>query len=419
MTASRDATIKHSVFYRTVILTFIPAIIVSCLSVVIYFYYLSWFKSDISHTYSERLQSVAETMDDLVLELYRSHVMLSLDPSIREIVVRSDFPFSERPLDVIRSAKLLGQYRLTREILDSVYIYHRPTGMVLTEQGTVGAAEFFGRLRVYEDRPMESWTSFEHQTARFEFLPPSRVTESDQSARVISIVQEGVGPVRTDSLLVIDIRVEALDRMLASETFTPNSSLAIIDESGTLYASSVGAGWSEVSGFQDWQVIQDYALGHNSTGSRTIALNDGTQSEKAVLIYARSPMSLKRFVYIATVPFSDIRDRTAAIRYIAGLMILVGLATSFGIAVFVTSRQYRPIRALVSLLGRSGEQASESMAADDEYDYLSRNILGVLRAKREMEDELSRAIPLAVERCFVRLLRDDEADLEGDLHALL
>jgi AraC-like DNA-binding protein len=336
------------------------------------------------------LVQVATEITSLLDEVLRTQALLALSSDLVDYFVsRERFPRTEqyRPAP---AAAALGVFQESRDVIAQAYIYHREWDRVLTGTGLVAPELFFVQERAYDAYDLDYWRDKSGGPNRsLELLPPTnRTTSSGVSRMVLPMVIHTIGNFASKEIFVIDLDHRWLGGLLRERRITRGSTIAVYDAEGELLMRSAG----------------------------TPAIPEETGSGLLVEYSPRSPR-LESLRYVAYVPASDVRG--AARRDLWGglAIVAVALAAALVASYAIAERIYSPIRQLIRLVG-DPTPASRQMDSG-EYEFLRSRITSLLDANREMEVEISSAMPVVLELYLIRLLNRGIVGETKNLRAFL
>lgn len=392
----------RSLVYRFLLFFLLISLLIQSINWITYRVNLGYFQDELKDNYAKSLTSVASQLNGTFTGIYNSNFLLSLDPDTMQLF-SSDYALGTASSYAVvpQSIRSLNRIRLMNDTVDRAFIYKRREGLVVSNDGTYGASDFFSRfgsLDLYSQRFWETYPAAQHP---FRILPPS--TSAYRSGSVyLPVVQTSIAEYRSNDLYVIYLKLGPLVRQLVDSKLTPNSELFILDDSGTPIASTVTDPGRELG-------LAKLALQTQREG-RTRLKVDGRDS---MAIYATSQFVFKRMDMVAFVPQSDIRRSMEKIENWGLGMAMTALIASLLLSILFSLNLYTPLQRLIAKLSpATGPPANE-------YKLLDREFRRMMDDMGTLSSNLSHTAPLAIERWFVRLLKYNRAPDEAEIGPLL
>lgn len=131
-------------FVRMFLLFSIPLALLAAVSFVSYTIYTNQLRDDLFNEYGENLNQLAGRIAVTLEELNRSVLFLREFDDIAMVLAEVGDARKIDPRVLNRAARALSNYGHTREIVASIWIYFRESGLVLSSGGTASDSFFFG-----------------------------------------------------------------------------------------------------------------------------------------------------------------------------------------------------------------------------------------------------------------------------------
>jgi len=399
---------KRSVFVRMVLLFSIPLALLSAISFASYTIYTHQLREDLFNEYGENLNQLAGRIAVTLEELNSSVLFLREFDDVKRVLDEVGDAREIDPRVLNRAARALGNYGHTREVVASIWIYFRESGLILSSGGTASDSFFFGQAHEFESYDLEFWQRIPFRSSSsLSLLQPTVVTDDFGTGRYIPLVFSGIGPSTARNLVVVELDVAALKSMFAPYLFTVDSTLAFTDGTGTPYLvhSSLD---SDVSALGLDGTVGDV---DPSTGVQRIRRGNDLVIAQPIQIF-RHP-----YVLLAIVPNSAIRSRTAALGATVLALLSAGLVVSLLLAYLFSRRLYAPLHRLMRRV--QTRDGSSTLHPGDEYAYLMTEMDRLFAREQELRHDLSQALPLAYERCLTEIVREGNLEHEQELRSFL
>jgi len=398
-------------FFKTIfIYILIPILVVFFTSFIMYNYYKSIFQSQIEKNYINNLSALSTTVDNLLMELQNTTLLLSSDSNLYDIF------YSENKLDINDSYKIasmtstLLKFRTTKKLIDSVYIIHKSSNEVLDTSGTYTMENFFTKSFKYSNYDENFWMNYNIKTNFYQLLKPSLLKnenyEFPQTRMVIPFVTSNITSIKSKNMFVINISVNELSKLLDKYKLIPSSKMCIIDKDGTLIASNDTSINNEITTNKDF-------LSKLSKSSNNIFEYDLMGSKTLVINFNSSSAKFNGFTYIAFIPFDDFYNQIVSVKKLAYIILFSGIFLSVIIAYFSSKRIYKPINNIVEFLSKeNSETAIENIS---EVDYIDNQIKKILASETSLKRDLSIVMPLASEQYLIKILTNSHSLLDDNI----
>lgn len=408
---SDQTTADRGRFFKTIFIYFlVPIAIISLSAIGVYKSYKEQLQSEVEYSYVSSLETLADTINNMFIELQRTTLLLSSDQSLYDIFYSDQKLSVDETYKINASVNTLLKFRTTKSLIDSVYVVHKGSNVVLDTSGTYYLNDFFNRPFNYAKYDSNFWKDLKIQNNFFTVLDPSivwdKTTDYPSSRKVIPFVTSNINSYKSRNLFVINISNLALADILGKYKFIPNSNISIINSDGTIFASSNDNIDETITTNKDF-----ISMALNSKDSFFEYTIDG---KKYLVITASSKTSrFNDFIYTAFVPYNDFYQKSESIKRLTYIIIFLGLSLSTILAYFMSKRIYSPINNLVEILSKNSSDSS--FTGKSEIEYLSTQINKILTNEDALKKGLSIAMPLASERYLVKILTDSDQLAEEDV----
>lgn len=407
-----DVKKKH--FFRLIFTCFlIPIILVSLSAFAIYKYYRNLFDRELESNYFKNLSSLSESIDNSLIELQNTILLLSSDKNLYDIFY-SDKTLTINDIPKIRAmTDTLVKFKATKSLIDSVYMIHKKGDQIIDTSGTYyDVNDYFTKKFIYDKYGKDFWMDLRINNAFYSILEPSTVEDvkSDISAKrtVIPFVTANIEGAKSKNLFVINLSVKEMASLLDEYKLISNSKMAIIDRSGTLFSAS------------DSSISED--ITKNKLFLFKISKNNlfeyDINGEKNLVVSFTPPSSkFNDFVYTAFIPYDDFYERSLNIKRLAYAIIFLGLLLSILVAYFMSIKIYSPIDNLVNIFKNNSPYSLDD--DKDEVEYLNNQIKEIINNETNLKKDLSIVIPLASERYLVKILTNNYHVLDDDVKSFI
>ncbi|MFP4442913.1 MAG: helix-turn-helix domain-containing protein [Spirochaetia bacterium] len=376
---------RSRVFRKIFLLFLIPVGLITAAGVANLFYYRAHFKTEIVSEYRKNLERLGDNFRIQLQELHQSLLLISSIDSIETIANQKAPVDLDDMIDIRKMMDIFAAFRSSRVIIADSYLYHREHGIIISGAGINQAPFFFSQTHSYADYDADFWESLNPQSRELRVLDPTFVNSYSMEKAVLPVVLKGVGSISSNSLFIVDIDINELAEFFTPYIFTDDTVLLMLRQGDPLF----------------------------SAGAR---VSDGkVQGNRSVIPVVHHDVLFNMDVsYTALIPSRAVAKRMAFITLVTLLIIAISFLLALIFAYFLSKRVYRPIRGLVSLF--SDEVLTESQ---NEYEFLTGRIRQMTSRTQRLERELSEALPLAYERCFLQVLKNGDLRGLSDLRAYL
>lgn len=394
--------VRRSLFWKLFQFFLLLIVFFVCSFYLTYRYYVHLYGEDTKRTYESSLVSLGGTIDTLLQELNNNTYLLTDNRSLLEILYEKDVLQPERYNLFIDVREALSHFLNTKDMIESITIAMKDSGMVVSTEGTVEYRNYFSHIKAYTKYPVEFWSQYTTRGAKFRVLPPSEVVnkQTGQSQTVVPIVMQEVGMAKVPNLFIINLSTDYFVKLLNEHKLTDHSVLYILDKDGRVYAGSE-------AGSPPAEIGEAGFTGELSKGGKTV-FNYRVGGQKMLVITNPSDnLFLEGFSYAALVPYRDLERKLSPIQSVAYFSIMCSILLSVGMSYLMSNRVYRPIRSLVYYLKQNRSPAEEPAVSRDEVDYINAQIGWMMHNNEALSKGLTSAIPLIREKYLLSLLGPD------------
>lgn len=393
----------QSLLYRFFFFFLVVSLLIQFINLVTYRVNLWVFESELEQNYNRSLSNIADGLNSVFTGIYNSNYLLSLDPDAMQLFSSTFHVDSPEKYTVVsETVQSLNRIRLMSDYVDSVFIYKKKDGLIISDQGTYPADDFFGRKNVLEQYPEAFWNDYGSQGRPFQILPPSR-SSSRSGAYILPIVQTAIAEYRSDDLYVINLKVDPIIASLAESKLTPNSMLFMMDDNHELIAST------EMN--EPDEEVRRFAKTFQIGGSPVLRTAIG--HEEMLAIQTSTRFVFKNLNMIAVLPVSDIRESMKILKMWWGTLWVIALVLSVLLSFLFSKKLYAPVHSLILKITPSPEPAV------NEYKMLDREFNRMMDSMNLLNSSLTSISPLAMEQWIVRMLRNNRIPDEQDVREFL
>jgi two-component system, response regulator YesN len=408
-----DRTIKKRHFFKLIFMYFlVPILIVSFSAFSVYKYYKDLFQKELESNYQKSLSTLAEGIDNSLMELQNTTLLLSSDRNLYEIFY-SEKSLSRELNDKVRmTMDTLVKFKATKDLIDSVYIVHKDSNEIVDTSGTYKAEDFFIRPFKYSKYDRNFWMNLKIPTTFYNILEPSILEDTTGEGpgprKVIPFVTSNIAGFKAKNLFVINISEKAMAMLLNKYKFFPDSNMAIIDHKGNLYSASDKGVTEEITMNKEFllKLTNNNFFEYNVNGRRTL-----------VISYASKSAKFNDFVYAAFIPHDVFYQKTSSIKKLAYAIIFFGVLLSTIVAYIMSRIIYSPIDNLVNIL--RGNNSTSNSSSLNEVEYLNTEIKKIITNENNLKKDLSIVMPLASEQYLIKILTNSDSLVDPDVKSFI
>lgn len=400
---SRYQKMRKSILNKIFLFFLIPIGCVLLSTAFIYNYYQNYFEEEIKANYRNTINNVADTIDNLYYEIFKTNTLLSIDSNLTDIIT-SNQPIGRNDFDkVINSVQSLQKFRTTKNIIDNAFIIDKIDNLVISSNGTMSIDLFFNKSYKYEQYPESFWMDLYLRSNDFRVLMPSLMTNiltEDKGKNIIPIIQPGIGTFVSKKLFVVNLNEAVLHEMLDSFRLSDNSVLLISNMNGNLLSRT------NTKDERFNSAIKPVIIYMLEEGKETSI--EVINRNKMLIILHKTDVLSNKFVYAACIPLTDIYQKTVYIKNLAYGTILVTLVLTILISYIMAHKIYSPIKNLVNIMKLKTNSSTQTVNAKSEFDYLNDGIQQMIDNNENLSRDLTSALPAVMEQYLLKIMNNNE-----------
>lgn len=402
---------SESKFFNTIFIYFLMAIIGAFLFLLLTnTYYIREIQKQTESQYAHKLESLSDSLTATFEELHYSTAMFALTESVQDVLT-SRQSYKNSDYTVISDVKeAIAKFYRTKSFIQSVFIISEEDNLVISNVGTGKIDEYLSVLSSYSDYPEDYWRSIGFQGRKYTILRPTVATNTVQniSVNVVPIIQHAADDLIFTDPMIINIEQTYIEGLLEETKLSDNSAVFLYNENGDILAATQTY---QALGMTDLEMV-DLTTNTLNKGSGVYKI-DG----KRYLIVAHEA-HLSTNTVCAITPYSDLLSQSMSVLTVPMLIFMVGIVVVTAISFQFSSRIYRPIHNVALRLRESYMDGNE-VAINNDLDFLSQNVQGIVTELMRLKEDLSLAIPYVVERYLISLFDDNEILKEEEVTAFL
>lgn len=401
---------KKGFFRKIFLFSMVPILVTSFSAFLVYNYYKNLFQNEIETNYIKTLSTLEQTLDNSLMELQYTTLLLSSDSNLYDIFYSEDKLNALDQFKVKEMMNTLVKFKTTKELIDSVYLLHKSSDEILDTFGTSSSKNFYERMSQYEKYPRDFWMNLKVNTDYYKLLSPSFLQNNTEEVtfrrKVVPFVTSNIDSFKSNNLLVINISETELSNLLNKYKLIQTSKMCIINQQGTLYSNTDSSITEKITTNKDF-------LSKISKKNGDIFQYSINGNKNLVISYSSANAKFNDFTYVAFIPYKDFYEKTLNIRRLAYSLIFLGVFISMILAYFMSRKIYSPIDSLIKLLRKNDSDYLPSNI--NEVDYLNNQINRILLNETTLKNDLSLVMPLASESYLLKILTNSDSFLDKDI----
>lgn len=366
-------------------------------------------KTNVSKSYALTLNSVSNTVNQMIEQFVISSHMTNLSPEIFELFYDETLGADTDPVKTRAIIDSLAKYENISSLVEHIAIVDRKTGSVYTSSGKSAINTFFGISNIYDNYPVKFWNENNLAPYGYETLPPT----VKNGKRVIPVIVGAETVSKQVRFMVIDIDCRILMERILSN----------LSEQG----SSKNPGFFLYNSINDITISNRAddreALFKNQAFKKTLQEKDSFTyrfggAENLVVKVDSSSNVMKDCTYVSIISMEDLMRSSLMAR----VLIWVGIFLADLLLLLFAFRSSQTLYKPFSIM--KGKIANNSSASDhaskNEVEFILQGIDNIISKSDNMSKELAAIMPLAVQQYLMKFLEnyDEEqcAAVEGYLN---
>lgn len=377
---------------------FVPVIIVIIFALATSVYQLNNYKSLLISNYSNELNSFLKDTEETMNSIIHSSSFIAGNQEIRSALTAREKPSPSNATDII---SLLLRAESFTGITDSVTVYNRNAGFVISGKGLYDADIYFGSVYSYESYPESYWASFHSSSGSTKILAPTTVkTDSSENKTIVPMVFNSPGSVYSGNFIIINVDINKIFEKFEVYRLTTHSKVYMRDNSTSKILSSASPFGSDA----------EMDLTHSQTLLSSLQSNTEKVSlggKDYLMIASTERLSVYGYTYFVLVPYSDINASVSGILLISGLFVLILFVFMIIFVIVGAKTLYTPWKNLASAAKNTATAAGADNSEANIADYISDTLLNLSQMNEKLDRSLKVALPLSQEKYLIDILNDN------------
>ncbi len=377
----------NSIFIKNFILIMIVVVLpLAGLSVLVYRYYNTIMKDEIAASNMNVLNKVGDMFDMIMRENDKLSVRIATDSRVLKYLSSSkpeniNYGTLEEYKNIYNA---LGVSAITSDYISSTYLYSQKRGQIISSvESGMDLEEFCDNHWYHEYKSKKA-----HEKSWISVRKVSKNSSSDDYYNFITTFRMAPIYEKTkQGVVMINIDILRLNRLIGNVSSKHFENLYIADGKGRILYSN---DFSFINrNIRDTGFIDGEIMSYEGPVIKKLDKIDG------VLAVASSKLDEYDFKYVSLIPLVEYEKKTLKLRQFIAFFIGVSILFAMAIAFLVSTRIFKPVRNLITVLNDFDHAAlSDGNANSDEFKYITANILNTLDKNRQMEDELVKRLKL-------------------------
>lgn len=288
-------------------------------------------------------------------------------------------------------------------LVDNVTILNQETGLVLTDNGSFSAKNYFEKIYAYSNYSSSYWQRYRFlDSSDYRILSPSFVDTANGRKAILPIVFRNVKSSRFGNLLIINL---SLDRLIVFDNAykqTPNTKVYLLSNySGQVFGNNV----DETSS----NILQTPLYEKLLSGVQSF---DGNfqQSGNAFILTNQIFETLTGYTYFAVIPYADIYQLQYGNLLFTIIILLLMIIESVLLAMYSTKKIMAPIKQVSHTLNYKTETEGTDIFT---------HIQSSVDELHRQNEELTIALPFAQEKYLINFLNSAESSIDETAREIL
>lgn len=371
-------------------------------------YYINNYKSLIIANYSNELNHFLKQTENEMNLIINSANFFSANADIKYMLTTGTKPETDDYTHTLSAAAALKTVKNTSSLIDSIAIYNKNAGFVITQSGVYDEEEYFRDICPYENYPISYFKSYRSPLNSKKILAPSKLTDNSSQKIMVPLVLSSAGGIESGSLIIINVNVNNIFNEFLIYKFTPNTKIYMIDSvNNTSFGESV----------TENEVFEPYLIKKIKSSTYTNSDSIKVGGKRYLSITSTKRSNLWGYIYTVTVPYSDINNtvaKTALVMTIFALLLFIAL---FLFAVYGAFRIYTPWKSLITLIDSLNIKPSASHSTL--WDYIGSSISDISHANEMLKHNLSITLPLSQEKYLIDILNGNTPPSDDELNKVI
>lgn len=376
----------------------VPVIIIIIFAVLSNVYQIDKYKQLLISNYSNELNSFLNDTEKNMNSIIHASNFIAGNPEICSALTASEKPQLQNAADTISS---LHRAESLNNVMDSVAVYNRTAGFIISGTGLYDANDYFNSIYSYENYPRSYWTNYHSSTGNVKILAPSLVkTDSPEVKTVVPIVFTSPGAIVSGNIMIININVNTIFQQFEVYRLTPHSKVYMRDNSTSkIYSNSLLINGEDNIDYTHLSSI-DSSLQSNTD---KISLN----GKDYLLIASTDRLNVWGYTYFVTVPLSDINASVSRVLLISCLFILILFICLIIFIIIGTNTLYTPWKNLAFVAKNTVHSTEENVPETNIANYITDTLFNMSQLNEKLSHNLEAALPLSQEKYLIDILNNN------------
>lgn len=381
---------RSDIRLRTVILLFIPIVVVLIFSTAMTAYNITLETRDLKNEYRNSLEQASQKSETEINTCIKYISMLENNPSIVSALNGSY-------TDIETVQKALKKARDTFYSIDSVFILDRENHTIISEEYSMPLSEYLDNHYKYTSYDSNYWEKLKiFDSSPYRIMSPSIVTSGVESKKIIPVVFRQLNDTKTRNYLILNISLDILLDAVDSDRYTKNTYIFVMNKyTGQIFNTN--------GGLSD-RIIRNEPI-YRCLILNNISFEYRDHGTKYIFCTYSSSDSLLGYTYFACTPYMDIVRMQYPRIALSIISILLLLFFSYLITLKNAGKIFSPLEQVAQTFNK-GELPGDVPA--DFFEYLQSSAKYLVKNN----SELSNVLPYAQEKYLINYLNMSEYTID-------
>lgn len=390
--------LKKSIFNKMVLFSVIPIFVLFIVAMVALVFQASRIQKENIKSYTKSMEHNIETVDNSFENILNSIEFLCFNESVfNALTINQDY---ERVSDTYNLRNILTEYKNSNDLIESVGIYFREQGYVVTNRGRSSVDEYIEKNALHCNYDIRSYMDEDIPILGYRVLGPLRSSQR-ADGYVIPVIVGMAKNVQTSNLILVNIKCDNLAKYISNDMIDGINCIIVEKNTQTEYFSNMMVSMDEK---QSEDVIKCVSDGNNC---------EGVYEGRKYIILSGKSTKLDNFSYGIMVPKKVIEYDFFISLLITGLFMIFFFIIDIFICYYFTQRIYAPIRQMANFVKNSKNELIH--AEGNELSIISEYIKHSNENNKEMRKKISSYLSIINENYLYKFLNSAYLQNEDEM----
>ncbi len=388
----------HSIFFKLLISYIAILFIAMSIGGTVYFKAGRIIEEESNRYNDAMLKQVSQAIDTQLKDMHQLSVQIAYNRNLLDFLRPGGVAGSEKDRYVSGILKDVFEHKSRNQFIYDLFIYDKNNDMILSPTGYWKSDFFYNSFYGYKNIDYSSWQSFlENFRGGPDYVPLQTMNIGRWKSNMITYVYPLVqGVDKYTGSLVMLIDEQGISKFLNNIENVNKSTLYVIDGKRRLIASTVSDYDLPTS------LMNEKAPFIDKLSGRSGIVYDQLNGNEVVVSYTSS--FVNDWKYISVVPTHIFMEKVDAIKKFIFMVSLFSLLIGILIALFMTYRNYNPVKELMHLLTDKIDRPVKPLEKN-EYDFIRETMLSIMDENQSVKNMLQQQQPLIKSNFISRLIK--------------